>query len=584
MKLLLEQPKRMALERRLLESLARDEAWFQLKEWTATDGGDLCVHFQLALLHGAFDGTLVYPAYFPDWPAYIRPRTPGERWSVHQYEGSGVLCLERGPDNWHESVTGVDLVRSANRLLWNETLRVVVPGSPSVPSRHSATRGQDLRSHNRRFIVTRGLREALNALPSDRAIVLTTSTRLLDTSSTTVVTSVGRDPKAAIEDVPSAAALEGWQRSGWLVRLDSGLLPGRVTDTDGLRAKLGDAWPWKDELDEAVQMLVVCDTHGGLRAFALSGGAEPAFWECKVVDFSGESPSRLPATFTRLSEETVAIVGLGSLGGKIAVSLARAGARSFLLIDDDVLGPENLVRNELDWRSVGFSKVDAVARAIRLVSPCAQVQSLAVGVGAQENPSVSAALGNRLAKSDLVVDATANPNAFVALAALCKRSGTPMVWGELFGGGIGALMARSRPGIDAPPLSVRAHVLGLLDTFDPAPGDEAKESSRYSLESGAQVLVGSDADVTALAAAMTQFALDTLCAGADSEYPVAAYLIGYKKSWAFKQPFDTIPIDCSSAAYPGLEQEPLTPEEDAALVALTAAVERDSGVADNSSS
>ena len=48
---------------------------------------------------------------------------------------------------------------------------------------------------------------------------------------------------------------------------------------------------------------------------------------------------------------------------------------------------------------------------------------------------------------------------------------------------------------------------------------------------------------------MTQFILDILCPQ-DSEpsaYPASAYLIGFRKYWIFKCPFDTYPIDCSGA-------------------------------------
>ena len=41
------------------------------------------------------------------------------------------------------------------------------------------------------------------------------------------------------------------------------------------------------------------------------------------------------------------------MGSKLAASLARSGVRRFVLVEEDVLLPENLVRNDLDWRDVG---------------------------------------------------------------------------------------------------------------------------------------------------------------------------------------------------------------------------------------
>ena len=581
MSLLQEQPKRMALEQRLLEELAVSKTWFRVERWAATKDGDVSVNFQLQLPLLTFDGVLIYPKYFPDVPAFIRPKKHGERWSGHQFGGSGVLCLERGPDNWHPGVTGVELIESAYRLLGTEVLREVVPEFPAVASRHTETIGQHIRSDKFRFVVTRGLLDALLSLTSGQPAALKTATTYIGSKSVTVVTAVGDGGAVRVADVPDAVGLEGRQRSGWLVQVESASSIGSVADVASLKAVLGSAWPWPEELAEVFQMLVMRDVQGVIRAFVVVGGAEPWVAECKVIDFSGDQLARLPTSLAKLSEVSVAIVGLGSVGSKIAVSLARTGVKRFVLVDDDVLTPHNLVRNELDWRAVGFEKADAVARAIRRVAPGVSIEPFHIGVATQENPLVTATVVDSLTSCSLVVDATANGNAFVTLSAVCKRARIPLVWGELFAGGTGALMARSRPGFDADALSVRGHIHGVMATFPPIPDQKAVD---YGLGTGDAVLVAGDAEVSALAASMTQFALDAVCAGATSEYPVAAYLLGYKKYWVFNQPFDTIPIDCSGALVHEPMPEPLTAEEIAAVAAIAAAIAGSSDAADNSPS
>ena len=174
--------------------------------------------------------------------------------------------------------------------------------------------------------------------------------------------------------------------------------------------------------------------------------------------------------------------------------------------------------------------------------------------------------------------ATANAQVFVTLAALCKRAKVALMWGELFGGGGGGLMARSRPGLDADPLSIRGHLLGVMAQMSPAPEGPA---NRYGVEVDGHVYVASDADVSALAASMTQFTLDALCADGESAYPVAAYLIGFRKFWEFKQPFDTIPIDCTGAFRPETTGEALTPEDTAQLGELVRALQASTNAAGN---
>lgn len=577
--LLATQPKRMAREQRLLYEHARASPGFTLQNWGQTSAGELCVDFHLKLAVGGFDGRLVYPDLFPDVPAYIRPQRAGESWSAHQYLGSGVLCLQYGPDNWHPGVTGVDLVRSANLLLWGELLTLLEPSLDPVPSRHTLTLGQDLRGSPHRFLVTDGLRAALRTDLAGAPLALKFVVTYAGAAAVAVPTAIGT-PLSPIGDVPSALGSERFEWSGWAVPTESVNAFGRVADVAALKAHLGAAWPWDQDLGEQLHLMLLNDAQGGLRAFVLAGGDSSVCQEYRAVDLGSQDQQRLPTEFSKLSNATVAVVGAGSLGSKIAVSLARSGVRRFILVDDDILAPHNLVRNELNWFDVGFSKVEAVARELKRVAVGVEVEVLDVRVAGQENPMLAATLSEVLGKCTLVVDATANPQAFVGLAAVTRRTQTSMVWGEVFGGGGGALMARSRPGKDADALSVRTHIHGVMGTMAPAPEGQSRG---YGVEAEGRVLVASDADVTSLAASMTQFSLDTLCAGEESAYPVAAYLIGFRKYWVFQCPFDTLPIDCTGAIQGGTEPEQLTGDELVALAELKKVVEDGCGVASNGS-
>lgn len=579
MALLEDQPKRMAREQRLLLAHARSTPGFTLQGWSQTAVGELCLNFNLQLAVGNFNGLLVYPDMFPDVPAFIRPKKAGERWSRHQYGGSGVLCLQYGPDNWHTEITGVDLVRSANTLLWGEVMAILQPRYGTPPSRHTSTWGQDLRGIDRRLLVTQGMRHALAGsppgVPQELKVVITYCRE----GAVAVPTAFGSPPKP-IPDVPQAFAAERFEWSGWVVPVTSIEEVRQVKDLNSLKTILGPAWPWSTPLSDQLRPLLLHDTTGEMRAFVLTGGDEPTLIKYTPVDLASDAAERLPEAYGRLADLSVAVVGLGSLGSKIAVSLARAGVRRFLLVDDDVLAPDNLVRNELNWFDVGFSKVEATERELKRIAVGVDVATRNFRVAGQENPQLLSQLASDLAKCNMLVDATANPRAFVTLAAIAKRRKLPMVWGEIFGGGGGALMARSRPGLDADPLSVRSHIHGVMGTMAPIPEGSAKD---YGLEAEGKTYVASDADVMALAAAMTQFALDIQCADEVTAYPVAAYLMGFRKYWEFRCPFDTIPIDCSGALQPVPESQQLTADEAADLAELTKAMETPGGAADNSS-
>ncbi|MCY4145677.1 MAG: ThiF family adenylyltransferase [Chloroflexi bacterium] len=75
----------------------------------------------------------------------------------------------------------------------------------------------------------------------------------------------------------------------------------------------------------------------------------------------------------RLAEKRVGVVGLGSGGGFVALSLAMCGVGSFVLVDDDVLERGNITRHVADLRSLGQNKAAAVADLIWQRNPDARI-------------------------------------------------------------------------------------------------------------------------------------------------------------------------------------------------------------------
>ena len=216
MSLLREQPQRMAHEWRLLDEYARSEPGFSIQGWTMTEAGQISLRFRQKVLTSTLDGLLVYPDLFPDVPAFVRPQLYGESWSSHQYSGEGVLCLEYGPDNWHRGITGLDLVRSAIKLVCSELINWVSPAIGAVQSRHLPTVGQEARSETWRFVVTSGFRRTI-AEGRDSSVELKCAVRYLAGRLVMVPTELGA-PSIRVCDVPKALADESFERVGWAQR------------------------------------------------------------------------------------------------------------------------------------------------------------------------------------------------------------------------------------------------------------------------------------------------------------------------------------------------------------------------------
>lgn len=80
---------------------------------------------------------------------------------------------------------------------------------------------------------------------------------------------------------------------------------------------------------------------------------------------------------TDLAQKSVVVVGSGSLGGYVAHLLAKAGVGRLTLIDQEVLGWDNVGRHILGGRFVGLSKSKALARVLRSEMPHLRVEAFA---------------------------------------------------------------------------------------------------------------------------------------------------------------------------------------------------------------
>ena len=147
-----------------------------------------------------------------------------------------------------------------------------------------------------------------------------------------------------------------------------------------------------------------------VRAYAVNETENKVF-RVSVIPAPPEM-ARLDGVHERLLSLKVGLVGCGSLGSKIAASLARAGVRRFLLVDHDILSPDNFVRHDLDWRDAGRHKADAVASRIQMVNPGAVCEKRKEYLGGQESGGTTESLLEALGQCDLLIDATAEPAAF----------------------------------------------------------------------------------------------------------------------------------------------------------------------------
>jgi molybdopterin/thiamine biosynthesis adenylyltransferase/ubiquitin-protein ligase len=542
---------RLLLERKEIERLQSSVTWLIGVNWNFEENGLLSVYADIQSHQHLYKVKLIYPSLYPATPPIVKPVEEGSRLSTHQYS-DGTLCLEWRPDNWQPEVTGAEVLKSAYRLIHTENPLGNPEERDIVSSSHFLTQGQSLRNRVFRLYVTRELLEILLSTQQGEkgnikvAYSFGNTTLLFHVThlktSSAVWNNIHIPTKLRTIDLfnigngivyRTRVAVEQIRMVTTLEELESLIL-----HTDKVTVTLSSLENLNTHESLKVDIVLLLTEQDELQVFWVSN--EPKLYEVSVIHDKDEGERR-PISLRKINEKTVGIVGLGSLGSKVAVFLARMGVKQFYLIDDDIFLPVNIQRHVLDWRNVGEHKVDALEKLLSYISPSINIEVSKLMLKGQESTAALNTVLSKLGQYDLIIDATANPVVFNILASISKTYGKPMVWGEVFAGGIGGLIARSRPGKDPMPQTMR----DALNRFtEELPNFEYRATVDYSAEDeNGEIITASDADVSVIASHLTRLAADTVLNSEPSRFPCSMYLIGMERGWCFEQPFYTIPVE-----------------------------------------
>ncbi|SHM56802.1 E2 family protein B [Paracoccus solventivorans] len=536
----LEDPARAHAERRGVAELAEQAGWLGNVRWYLTDGAALSVDFDVEHEGEVIPLTMTYSGFHPNAPPTVVPRD-GARLSGHQYGDGGSLCLEFRADNWTAEITGAMMVESAYRLLANE--RGAAPRE--VPSAHRVSLGQSVRGTSFRFLVTQAANERLRHIEPGRCVEIGLVEKLQMGVVTTTVTEVDGSPWIGAWP----AGVPGTSRRCYAVRLPLGVpIPSPTKEgVASLLNHLGLDALRKRVVEPGEDMDFVILTSEEPAHFAVFDGAgDRHFCRSRTLMVQPIEP-RVPDSYAALAGKSIGLVGCGSLGSKVAVMLLRAGLRRFTLVDDDILMEANLARNELAAPAVGVHKVDALRARLVEVAGEVEVSTRRVALGGQESAESTESVMSVLQACDVIVDATADPVCFNFCAAVARAGQKPMVWGEVFGGGIGGLVARVRPGHEPEPQAARNQIVGWCNAHGVA-APLASAAAPYAGTAGNEApLLADDAEVAIVAGHVARLTIDVLVHPDESAFPSPAYAVGLSQSWIFSAPFETWPIELIDA-------------------------------------
>ncbi|MGE5784542.1 MAG: ThiF family adenylyltransferase [Myxococcales bacterium] len=163
------------------------------------------------------------------------------------------------------------------------------------------------------------------------------------------------------------------------------------------------------------------------RRIALEWRNDAIPWS-SVVSYPPESAERRGSLDESLKAARICIVGTGALGAPLADHLVRGSVRDLALFDREPLELENLVRHPLGPPEVGSGKAAALAHRLNGIHPRGHVRGRQYEFppNAVRTRADVEVLGD-LARSDVIINCTANRDAFLWLSAFAREHDMLMV-------------------------------------------------------------------------------------------------------------------------------------------------------------
>lgn len=211
---------------------------------------------------------------------------------------------------------------------------------------------------------------------------------------------------------------------------------------------------------------------------------------------------------TLLAGKRVGVIGLGSGGSFVALSLAMSGVGKLVLVDDDILDASNIVRHVADQRDIGRFKAQVVADLVHERNPQAEVSVI---IGRIESHL------DALDNLDLLIVGVDGEGPKYAINQACLARGLVAIYAGVYERGEGGDVCIIRP-YDGPCYACWAAELrdGLVDPR----ADQELDYGMIDEDGTLEAEPGLWLDVVRVACAQGDMALSTLLRGTDVQKPL----------------------------------------------------------------
>ncbi|MEG2814032.1 MAG: sulfur carrier protein ThiS adenylyltransferase ThiF [Oscillospiraceae bacterium] len=137
------------------------------------------------------------------------------------------------------------------------------------------------------------------------------------------------------------------------------------------------------------------------------------------------SARHTPKIHDKIKNAKVAIAGLGGLGSNIAVSLARIGVGTMLLVDFDTVEPSNLNRQSYFIKDLGHFKTEALKKQLLEINPFINININTVKITSENVKSI-------FSEYKIICEAFDNPESKAMLVneILINKNDTKLICGS----------------------------------------------------------------------------------------------------------------------------------------------------------
>jgi molybdopterin/thiamine biosynthesis adenylyltransferase len=265
-------------------------------------------------------------------------------------------------------------------------------------------------------------------------------------------------------------------------------------------------------------------------------GLEPV--QVDVVDYETDFQARNQGLIDKseLQGKRVSVLGLGSGGSKIAVSLTRSGVTNFCIIDNDIVEGPNVSRSEYDLSDVGRKKTKALRDKLLRINPYVSVRTID-----EDIMGIDDELLDFIVASDLIIEATDNYNTKLLINGMAY-SRIPVIYPAVYDLGRGGEVLFTIPGVTPCLECVLSSILPQMDKTGVERGEWDYSSG------GTKPMAGLTADIDVVAARAVKLALALLLEGTEkaflenvTEQGCSILFIGNEKDFfIFNEPFQEI--------------------------------------------